>query len=165
MGLGGGGSRPNSGVTTQSQGFMNPSITTIDPTPPQLRGLQQQLAQMFQARLGGQGQMPLYGQMNPGYGNIHQQLYGQMPTMGGGPQGQIPQLPPGAGRPIPPPQRPGSLPPGWTPPHSVPNSWSGITLGQPLPTYGEMTAPSNVVSGSRLIRSYQPRYSITPYGR
>jgi hypothetical protein len=55
-----------------------PSTTTIDPTPPALRPIQQQLAAMMSARLSGQGRasVPTYGQTLP---NIQQQLYGVNP--------------------------------------------------------------------------------------
>jgi hypothetical protein len=53
----------------------SPSTMTVDPTPPQLRPLQNQLVQMLMGRMSGQGRtsVPTYGSA---LGNVQQQLYG-----------------------------------------------------------------------------------------
>lgn len=81
-----------------------PSTMTVDPTPPGLRPMQNQLVQMLMSRLsgGGRASVPTYGSNMP---NVQQQLYGMNPrtpstqvrgmgSPGSYPQGNVPIQPP-----------------------------------------------------------------------
>jgi hypothetical protein len=121
-----------------------PSTTTVDPTPPALRPIQQQLAAMMSARLQGQGRasVPTYGQGMP---NILSQLYGMNPRTGaanGAPLGGgVPPTPYTPWGPQPDPMRPpirpltlGAQPTAPSPNMGMPSA--GITLpngGMPDP--------------------------------
>lgn len=85
-----------------AEGFMDPKITQIDPTPYALRPLQEQLAAMFAAILGGpppRSNVPNFGGAQ--LPNIYQQLYGvnmfpnAQPTTGTGIPNYVPPASPG----------------------------------------------------------------------
>jgi hypothetical protein len=124
-----------------------PSTTTIDPTPPALRPIQQQLAAMMSARLSGQGRasVPTYGQ---GLTNIQQQLYGVNPRTA-----TTPAIPGGGGGGgvISPPDKPqfGGTGGGWA--NTVMPEFTRPALAMPpsmptsprmdlIPTYGDTLA-------------------------
>lgn len=111
-------------------GLNNPSQQVFDPTPPQVRPLQQMLVQamMGMSQRPQQNRNPMAGQM-PSMGNIFSQLYGA-------PSGQPPGMPPG--QPIHSPQNPVMRPPTALP---------EMQVGQMANQIG------SVPSGSRMIRS------------
>lgn len=150
----------------------SPSTMTVDPTPPQLRPLQNQLVQMLMGRMSGQGKtsVPTYGSA---LGNVQQQLYGIDPRSSskqvggfGPPPTRAPTGPrygPGGNMPtFGDTQRPPMLPAG--PMLGEPPSGpGGVTAIAPpvLTTPGEYTGPRGYYNGAG---QWQNTGGVSPIG-